>query len=354
LVSGELTEEQRKRIVEPDLAFPRQNEVLAVHWHPEFVPMDLIRRRIDAMFPDRTCDLIIPTQHNVLMEYGSFAGAEVDCYSVEFDRKVQLLVHLAKSRLEMAHVFRSMLAHTFKYRSSQLLEFIDSVVEPRWEARLQKAAAETGADDQLVHFVRAYTEKLQRLLFENEADTPPEAVRNKLLMNYFEALRARHDPNLINHAEMLLRAVKMIVKRHFSNAFFYSTHALIEEVRGLGGTIVVPHPEQFWPILLAEYDIDGYEVWNPQSQQYTQFLITVVTRQNRAAGRSRRETLILMGDDCHVGEKVKEPEYQDPEKAGREIGVQPAWDDVAIRKSLSIANTDRLSVIERYKARLGA
>ncbi|MGD2108618.1 MAG: hypothetical protein PVI86_04425 [Phycisphaerae bacterium] len=353
LVSGELTEEQRRRIVEPEFVFPRQRAVLAVHWHPEFVPMDLIRQRIDATFPNRTSELIIPTQHNILLEYGEFAGAEVDCYSAEFDRKVQLLVHFAKSRLAKADVFRSMLAHTFNYRSRQLLEFIDSVIDPALRSRLERAAAETGADDELVRFVQVHTEKLKRMLLTYESETPREAIRNKLLMNYIEALRAHHDANLINHAEMLLRAVKLIVKEEFSNEFFYPTSAVIEEVRGLGGTIVVPHPEQFWPILLAEYDIDGYEVWNPQSQQYTQFLITVVTRQNGARTASGKETLILMGDDCHMGEKVKDPEYRDPEKAGREIGVQPAWDDLAIRKSLIVADADRGSVIERYKARLG-
>jgi hypothetical protein len=353
LVSGDLTEEQRRRIVEPDVVFPRQTNVLAVHWHPEFVPMDLIRQRIDVMFPNRTCELIIPTQHNILMEYGDYAGVEVDCYSAEFDRKVQLLVHFARSRVEKADVFKSMLAHTFVYRSKQLLEFIDSVVDTSLEARLQEAAAETGADDRLVGFVRTHTQKLKDMLFEYEAETPPEAIRNKLLMNYIEALRAHHNANFINHAETLLRAVKMIVKRHFSNEFFYSTHEVIEEVRGLGGCIVVPHPEQFWPILLAEYDVDGYEVWNPQSQQYTQFLITVVIRQNKAGDHAGKETLILMGDDCHMGEKVKDPEYRAPEKAGREVGVQPAWDDWAIGKCLILAKADRRSVIERYKERLG-
>ena len=353
LISGELTKEQQRRIVEADVVLPRQADVLAVHWHPEFVPMDLIRQRIDATFPGRTCDLIIPTQHNVLMEYGEYAGVEVDCYSAEFDRKVQLLVHFAKSRLKKASVFRSMLAHTFKYRSRQLLEFIDSVVDPSLEARLQRAAAGTGADDRLVRFVRVHTQKLKQLLSEHESETPPEAIRNKLLMNYIEELRCHYDSNLVNHAEMLLRAVKVIVKRHFSNEFFYPTNEVIEEVRHLGGAIVVPHPEQFWPILLADYDVDGYEVWNPQSRQYTEFLITVVSRQNKSPGRSGKETLIFMGDDCHMGEKVKAPEHRDPEKAGREVGVQPAWDDLAIRKSLIVADADRRKVIERYKARLG-
>ncbi len=45
--------------------------------------------------------------------------------------------------------------------------------------------------------------------------------------------------------------------------------------------MVIPHPEQFWPILLADYDVDGYEVWNPQSREYTDFLIRALDNQNK-------------------------------------------------------------------------
>jgi hypothetical protein len=105
-------------------------------------------------------------------------------------------------------------------------------------------------------------------------------------------------------------------------------------------------------VLLDELDIDGIEVWNPQSFEYTQFLIDVVTRKNRTRERSDCPILITMGDDCHMGEKVKEPRLQDPEKAGREIGVQPPWDDLEIRKALIVAAADRGNLIREYRARL--
>jgi hypothetical protein len=352
LISTELSAVQRERLVRPADVFARQEHVLAVHWHPEIVPMDLIRQRIDAMFPNRCDELIIPTQHNILMEYDGFAGVEVDCYSRGFNRKVQLLVHFERSRVEDAGVFKSMLAHTFNYRSRQLFEFIDTIVDRSYEARVSAAAREAGADEDLVTFVRVHARKMRQLLQEYESVTPPEAIRNKLLANYLTALRDLYDERLIVRALALLGAIKRVVKANFSNEFFYSTEEVIEEVRRLGGGIVIPHPEQFWPILLADYDVDGYEVWNPQSQEYTDFLVTVVNRQNQTRSRGQRRILILMGDDCHMGEKTKEPAYQDPEKAQREIGVQPAWNDPAIRKSLIVANADRHSVIREYRARL--
>jgi hypothetical protein len=352
LITRELTPEQEVRIVEPAEAFPRQEALLAVHWHPESVPMEWIRRRIQATFPNRRHELIIPTQHNTLMSYDEFTGVEVDCYSAEFNRKIQFLCHFANEALERADVFKAMLAHTFRYRSRQLFEFIDSVLDPAYEDRVDEAAVRTGADALLVRFVRVHTAKLKRLFEIYESRTPPDAIKNKLLTYYFSALSDLYDQHLVNHAGMFLREVKKIVKRRFSLQFFYSSQEVIEEVRSLGGGIVIPHPEQFWPILLADYDVDGYEVWNPQSREYTDFLINVVNRQNRARRRGSKSILIFMGDDCHMGEKLRPPRYQDPVKAGREIGVQPAWDDLAIRKSLIIAGTSRRSVIEEYRARL--
>jgi hypothetical protein len=59
-----------------------------------------------------------------------------------------------------------------------------------------------------------------------------------------------------------------------------------------------------------------------------------------------------MGDDCHMGEKTKPADQQDPEKSAREIGYQPAWEDLRIRKKLIVNNISRRSVIQEYKARL--
>ena len=61
-----------------------------------------------------------------------------------------------------------------------------------------------------------------------------------------------------------------------------------------------------------------------------------------------------MGDDTHMAEKTRDPEVQDGEKARREIGYQPAWDDFSIRKALIRAGASRRRVIEAYQERLGA
>ena len=158
---------------------------------------------------------------------------------------------------------------------------------------------------------------------------------------------------MIDHAQILLRGVKKIVKRGFALDYFYRTEEVIEEVRAHNGGIIIPHPEQFWPILLANYDIDGIEVWNPQSREYTEFLINAVNERNRTRAADTPPWLITMGDDTHFGEKVIDPDNQDEAKAGRELGVQSAWDDLSIRKSLIVGSADRRTIIREYKARLG-
>ena len=61
-----------------------------------------------------------------------------------------------------------------------------------------------------------------------------------------------------------------------------------------------------------------------------------------------------MGDDTHMGEKILPVIRQNSEKASREIGYQPAWDDMEIRKSLILADMGRDSVINEYRERLGS
>jgi len=50
---------------------------------------------------------------------------------------------------------------------------------------------------------------------------------------------------------------------------------------------------------------------------------------------------------------VRDPNKQDREKVSREIGIQPAWEDMDIRKALITAHMNRRLVIEEYKNRLG-
>jgi hypothetical protein len=351
VVSEELNERQINQILNPSPIYPRQESVMAVHWHPEFVPMELNRRRIEKMFPGKKNELIIPTQHNEILSYGKYSGVEVDCYSQEFNQKVQLLLHFETHCLENAHRLRQMLAHTFKYRSSQLFDFIRTITQPD-EERLGLAAKETGAGESLIYFVRVYVKKIEQMLDAKMNDISPQAIKNKLLRNFFDCLRPEYGDVLIDRVQTFLTAVKMIVKANFSLQYFFKTSEVIEEARALRAGIVIPHPEQFWPILLANYDVDGVEVWNPQSRRYTEFLISVINEKNQRRGASASPLLIFMGDDTHMGEKTRDPREQSPEKTGREIGVQPGWDDLSICKTLVRTNVSRESVIEQYKARL--
>lgn len=351
IISIELDDVQRERILDPPRTYPKERTVLATHWHPEFVPMDLIAARLDKVFPNRERELIIPTQHNQLMSFGEYTGVEVDCYSAGFNQKVQLLLHFKTSRMGGAETLRAMLSHTFTYRSSQLFDFIHTITKPN-EDRLQRAAAETGASAEKVRFVQIYVKKIEKLLEKNFGEIPEISIKNKLLRNFFDALRPKYGHTLIDRVQIYLKAVKETVKEGFSLKYFYRTSEIIEEARALGAGVVIPHPEQFWPILLADYDVDGYEVWNPQSRRYTEFLIDVVTAKNKKLGDRDRSILVFMGDDCHLGEKVKDPSEQDKAKVAREVGVQPAWHDLAIRKKLLLAGMNRIKVIEEYMSRL--
>jgi hypothetical protein len=352
LTCAGITPEQARAVRVPLARHPRQEYVLAVHWHPEHVPMDMIRERVEAMYPGRKDELIIPTQHNELLTWGDYAGVEVDCFSRGFNRKVQLLLHMRADRMARAGVLANMLKHTFKYRSSQLFEYLDALCEPAWAERRQRAASKGGFDEDVVEFTAIHARRLKELLIVNESRTPPGAIKNKLVRNFLDCLREFYDGRFVTKAQVYARAVKEVVKEHFSLDYFYRASDVVAEARALGAGIVIPHPEQFWPILLRNYDVDGIEVWNPQSRQYTEFLINVVLDQNRRGYHKDRPLLIFMGDDCHMSEKLKLPAEQDEEKAGREVGLQPAWDDIGISKALIMAGLGRKTLMDEYRARL--
>ncbi|MBF0480787.1 MAG: hypothetical protein HQK81_06795 [Desulfovibrionaceae bacterium] len=351
IVSEKLADWQQRQILEPVSVFPRQEAVLAVHWHPEFVPLALIEKRLKAMFPGSGEELVIPTQHNEFVSYRGFTGAEIDCYSKGFNRKVQLLLHFPAAKVTGAATLKSILHHTFKYRSSQLFEFMHAVTRPALDI-VDAAARETGAAEDLIEFTRVNVLKIERLIDAGWSSFSQRPLKNKLLRDWFDALRPEIGDAMAGRIQFYLNAVKKRVKARFSLKYFYRASEVIEETRGLGGGVVIPHPEQFWPILLADYDVDGIEVWNPQSREYTEFLISVVGRKNRQRRTGERAMLIFMGDDCHMGEKTKPRAAQDPEKSGREIGLQPAWDDLDLQKKLIMQNVSRRTIIAQYKERL--
>ncbi|MBF0225004.1 MAG: hypothetical protein HQK76_06070 [Desulfobacterales bacterium] len=351
IVSTDLTDEQKTLITCPNNVYSRQKAVIAVHWHPEFIPMELNKTRIEKFFPNKQKELIIPTQHNEITTYDNYSGVEVDCYSNDFNQKVQILLHFENSKLIKADRLKKMLNHTFRYRSSQFFEFLDAVIKPN-ESIINRAAKETGTHDDLINYVRIYTKKLKKLVEDNIYNISPQMIKNKLLRNFIDCQRSLLGDLFINRAQNFLNAIKKIVKQSFSLEYFYRISEIIEEARYIGAGVVIPHPEQFWPILLSEYDVDGYEVWNPQSRRYTEFLISVLNRKNKSLGLSQKKLLVFMGDDTHMGEKIRKPDEQDVEKASREIGFQPAWDDYSICKTLIIANASRENVIDEYKERI--
>ena len=352
IISIELTPQQQRMVVKPNRVFSKQKELLAIHWHPEWIPLELTAQRLEAMYPNIKEKLIIPTQHNQLMTFGSYAGTEMDCFASGFQRKVQLLLHFNAARVEKADVLKSMLAHTFKYRASQLFQFMETIVNPVYADDLEEAVVDTGAGNDVVAFVRFYTARLARLIDLNESRTPPQMIKNKLLSEYVAVANAQHPEINLKRSLLLLAAVKKIVKQKFALDYFYRASEVIEEVRSLGGGVVIPHPEQFWPILLADYDVDGYEVWNPQSREYTEFLIGALTSKNSEGKKGKRRLLIFMGDDCHMSVKIKDPAMVEPAKLEREVGLQPAWDEVSINKTLSLAGASRAQVIKDYRERL--
>ena len=354
ITSIDLNNKQKDCITISDKKYANQESVLAIHWHPEFIPMHLIQKRVYSMFPSSSKSLIIPTNHNSINSFDNrYYGVEVDCFAKEFNRKVQLLVHFSNHNLKKANVFKSMLDHTLRYRSKQFYELISTILDDKFKYRIEEAVKETGANNELIEFIKIYTKKVELLVHKNKKSLPVEQIKNKLLTNYFEKLLEFYDVHIINQAKNFIKSVKRIVKQEFKCDYFYSVQEIIEESRLIGAGIVVPHPEQFWPILLAEYDVDGYEVWNPQSREYTEFLINIVNRQNKMKKTSERKLLVFMGDDTHMSEKIKDFRMQDIDKVKREVGLQPTWDDFKIQKSLSNADMTRLKIIDEYITRLG-
>ncbi|MDO8720870.1 MAG: hypothetical protein Q7J31_01415 [Syntrophales bacterium] len=351
LVSIDLTEEQISQLRNPKTVFEREDSIIAIHWHPEMAPVEIVEERIVKMFPNARESLIIPTQHNILMQCGNYSGVEVDCEAKEFNRKIQLLLHFRNESLANANILKSMLEHTFRYRQTQFYEYMETIVNSKYEKRLQKAVRQTGMEEDIVRFVRIYTKKFKKLLDANYSETPIVSIKNKLLTNYFFLLTEFYDQHIIDKAIILLLEVKRVMKRSFSIDYFYEVNEIIEEARRQGAGIIVPHPEQYWPVLLADYDVDGIEVWNPQSREFTEFLINVIIRKNKQRNTSR-PLLVMMGDDTHMSEKFLPRHAQSPDKVAREVGYQPAWHEITIIKSLNMGDFDRNRMILEYKNRL--
>jgi len=77
----------------------------------------------------------------------------------------------------------------------------------------------------------------------------------------------------------------------------------------------------------------------------------VVMKKNKQKNTSRL-LLVMMGDDTHMSEKFLPRHAQSPDKVAREVGYQPAWHEITIRKSLKMGDFGRDRMIREYKNRL--
>jgi len=158
--------------------------------------------------------------------------------------------------------------------------------------------------------------------------------------------------NLLGQAIIFVNAVKKTIKAELRPEKFYSPQEVIEEARSLGAGIVIPHPPQFWPILLSGLDVDGWEVWNPSTPHHILFLLETLHRANESRRRGRR-LLAFMGDDTHMSAKIRLDRSDEKDSANREIGFQPPWTDPVVSAALQRTGQSLTATLNEYRGRLG-
>ena len=105
LTRVELSGEETRLALTPDQRDAEEKSVFALHFHPEWVPVGLVEKRIKSAFPAAENLLIAPTQHNQLQAMGEFSGVEEDAFAPGAKIKIQLLIHLKSDRLKRAGAF---------------------------------------------------------------------------------------------------------------------------------------------------------------------------------------------------------------------------------------------------------
>jgi len=354
LTSVELNAEERALAVRPGLTAPEAAEFLAVHWHPEWTPLELIGRRLELAFPRAENFLAIPTQHNKVMSFGPWAGVEADVYDRRYGLKVQLLIHLPAERLAGASAFLAMMDHTYNYRAHQLLDILNRLADYDQAALKVQAGLKSAITESAMRLARFYAIRLRAMIERSGilGGSRDEMLKNRLLPDFMTVSVPPERRHLLGQALMFVNAVKKTVKAELRPEKFHSPQEVIEEARSLGAGIVIPHPPQFWPILLSGLDVDGWEVWNPSTPNHTLFLLETMHRVNESRRRGRR-LLAFMGDDTHMSAKIRLERADEKESAGREIGFQPPWTDPEIAAVLSQTGQSLTGTLNEYRSRLG-
>lgn len=359
LVGTTISTRQQHILTTPRTTYPAQEQVLAIHWHPQHIPLQHAATRLQHLFPNAKEQLIIPTEHNVLHAWGEFAGVEVDCRDVRMSIKLQLLLHFCTERVVEAHTLQQMLHHTAHYRILQLKTLLQTAADPhhsQWKHRAERALRITKSNPDIITATAHYAAKLLALLKAENNSPATDERRSTLLRDFVEAQRATIGDNNVHQIHTYTKALRDSVKVDFSFDFFYEAQEFIEEAKALGGMVTIPHPEQFWPILLAGYNVDAIEVWNPQSRRHTGFLIDFITEENKRRAQTKgfnqqQEILITMGDDTHFAELLTPHAAPSATNFPRELGVQP-WDNNVLQKALQKAHRSRRSVMTEFRQRL--
>ncbi|MDR2141086.1 MAG: hypothetical protein LBR11_04735 [Deltaproteobacteria bacterium] len=349
LTSVELTSRETTVAARPTRQDLEEKRVLAVHFHPEWIPLDLIAERVNQAFPAADDRLVIPTQHNRLMTLGEWAGVEADAYAPEYGLKVQLLIHLPGRLLPKAVTLAGMMERTFRYRALQLLDVLESLISP--DEAIKNEIKKQGFSTDSINLARLLAKRLKNLIEKADLGDSDRAemLKNRLLPDFMAARGQEYPPALLDRAMALGRLVKSQVKRRLMPSRFHTVREVIEEARGLGAGVVIPHPPLFWPILMDDLDVDGWEVWNPSTPNHTIFLIDTLARQKK----TKRPLLAFMGDDTHMSSKIR-PDQKSEEKNNfdREIGFQSPWRDPQVAKALARAGQSREKTMDEYRARL--
>ena len=297
LTSVELSAEERRRVARPDRFAPEAERFLAVHWHPESASLELVQERLSAAFPRARDFLVIPTPHNQLAVFEPYAGVEADAYDRGYGLKIHLLFHFPADRLPRAGAFLDMVDRTYRYRARQLREILDFLAGPGLDDISGPSLKAAGPE--VRRLARFSAIRLRELVDRSGLiGTPRDGMlKNHLLPDFMIALFGP-DTRLPLALEVV-RAAKNKVKAALNPDNFYTPRELMEEAKSFGAGVVIPHPPVFWPVLLDDLDVDGWEVWNPSTPHHAEFLTRALARANEARGR-RRRLLAFMADDTHL------------------------------------------------------
>ena len=352
LTSVKLNETEQALAARPDQVDAETDEFLAVHWHPEWVPLDLIDQRLHLAFPAAKRSLTIPTQHNCVMSFRGWAGVEADAYDRHCGLKVQLLIHFPAARLARASALVSMMNRTYNYRAHQLLDILNCLAEPGDAQNVIQSSLQYPVSQTAMDMARFYAIRLKTLIDRSDIIGGPadEMLKNRLLPDYLTAMENTR-PMILEQALVFIHAIKRAVKAKLNPNEFHSPQEVIEEARGLGAGVIIPHPPQFWPVLLADLDVDGWEIWNPSTPRHTIFLAEALARANENRPHNR-PLLAFMGDDTHMSAKLRLASADEKDSATREIGFQAPWTEQDVKDTLNRTRQSRHRTLLEYQERM--